>query len=157
MNWKFHAIAVTAIMIVIVGIFVATGKINVPAGGKPPAVNPNVPDSDRFIQIAKANWGFNCNRFIEQYNQAVEAQKKIDPYNTQKLVDPVRQNNVLLEISNQCNGKVTCQIAADPKALGDPYRNCRKFLEVEYRCFSFDRPWPVTAEQGTTLTIDCRE
>ena len=67
----------------------------------------------------------------------------------------LNENNMLVKLSDACNGNEQCYI--DFKFLsveGNPLPQCTKMLEVEYRCFEFDRPW-IERSSGPEMTIDC--
>ena len=70
----------------------------------------------------------------------------------------MHDDNVLTAVSNICNGKEKCDILIDPTVLGeDPLPSCMsEMLQIEYRCFSFDRIW-VAKSQAGTLSINCAE
>ena len=73
-------------------------------------------------------------------------------------LEPVTPSNVLLKVSTLCNGKVSCEFKATSAVLeSEPLAACLKNLDVGYRCFSYDRLWTVTVQQGQTVKIDCHE
>ncbi len=143
---KFHLIAITSIVAIITVMFYVSGALDKPA--PPPAPVEQI--GDRYIQISKAHWGRNCNKFLEGQNRQLERQGRPPRY------ELVRDNNALRVVSSLCNGKRTCELEATADALGiDPIPSCTKMLEVEYRCFAFDRPWFKDVMEPESLTIDC--
>ena len=56
-----------------------------------------------------------------------------------------------------CNLKKKCDVLNSPKTVGDAsVPECHnKEMVIEYRCFSFDRPWSITIDNDATGTIDC--
>lgn len=137
-NWKFHAIALGTITLMIVIVFSLTYK------PKPTATDPNTPTSDRFIQIHSASYGLNCNARLKYRRPANGA------------VEEMMVNNVLLDVSRMCNGKVSCNIDVRDTSFSKKFpAGCAKELEVEYRCFSWDRPWKVLGVPYELAVIDC--
>lgn len=106
-----------------------------------------VTQSPYSISISRANWGLNC----PQQRRKDDSQNPFADTNTNAL----RANNVLETVTALCNGKVQCEIPLSKDVLGDPAPECGlKVLDVEYRCFSYDRPWSANAFSGS-LVIDC--
>ncbi len=136
-NWKFHAIALGCIITLIVVVFLVT------APPKEVVVEGTPTNPDRFIQVHKASYGLNCNARIRRYgNQNAE---------------PVNPNNVLLDVSRICNGQETCTIEVKDTSFSKQFASgCSKELEVEYRCFSWDRPWKAFGAPYEQMVIDCR-
>lgn len=119
-----------------------------------------LPDSgDVFVRISSASFGLNCRP--EDLRPSADAApikalgKFADPQQDEKD-KLVVQDNALSAISERCNGKTSCALTATPEALGLLVSgSCRRQLNVEYRCFSYDRPWLATIRPGETLLIDC--
>jgi len=110
-------------------------------------------DPDRMIEITTASHGLNCNSVIEKRREAkLQAGEPADD------LPLVEKDNVLAKIKAKCDGKSSCNFRASTKALieADPYPRCPRKLTLSYRCFSFDRLWPVSAEVGKEVKIDCR-
>ena len=143
----------------ITGVIFVVYTIAAPKPAPAPVLEPQ---SSHAIEVYQATWGLRCNDEITRALQRrqfapVEKDEKgqVIPPKPLALVQP---NNVLSPVSEACNGKLACQIDASPERLGvDPLESCYKELNVQYRCFTYDRLQIAKAEQGTTLTIDCRE
>jgi hypothetical protein len=144
MSFKTHLIIVSFI---ILAVYLAW-QLMEPAS-ELPAVSPEKP-SPYSITIVHASWGVNCRLRMNESSMDNFAK---DVRNT-----PLREDNVLAKISEQCDGKLQCSIPVNSAALGlDPAPECaEKELRVEYRCFSYDRPWEVHISSGT-LNIDCNK
>ncbi len=110
------------------------------------------PASDWFIRIYRANYGLNC-------NDASSATASSEYADSRNNLRPIREDNALKEISNLCNGRAACALMVTNELFAlDPAPGCRdKTLEVEYRCFSYDKPRKVSAKYNARLAIDCRE
>lgn len=146
MNLKFHLIVSTVFLLLIIGVLFVFSIKEKPQE----AVDANAPGG-RFIQIAKATWGKNCNSQIEALHQSNAMAEDGVP-----LPEIVRDNNALRIVSSLCNGKDQCQFAVDPAVLGfNPMAKCRKAIEVEYRCFDIDRSKTVTSEDRGVVAINC--
>lgn len=145
---KFHAMAIAAICAVIVILYAIM---------KPEPVataDPNAPVGDYYVRIVDATWGQNCNteiQYLRQRGPLPAANSEAEP-----LPEPVKPNNVLQAVTDYCGKGVTCSLLADGSVLQtEPLASCYKELTVGYRCFSVDRKWSRTVEQGQTLVIDC--
>lgn len=154
-HYKFHAIAIAAIFLVVIVIYMLMPQPSAPVAADPALMG------ERYIAIYSATWGQACNPQIEQAiaeraNVPVKAEK---PDSDAPLaLQPVSANNVLQAVSDLCNGKLTCEFTASSQTFGvEPLHACPKNLEVSYRCFAYDRLWTVTAQQGQTVTLDCNE
>jgi hypothetical protein len=139
---KVHFIIVACIILV---VSLAWHFMSAP----PPAV-PVVQQTNSAysISVAHASWGLEC----PQENRAAG-----DAFaNKPSAAGSRREDNVLDKVSALCGGKVSCEIPVLPSVLGgDPAPDClSKVLVVEYRCFSYDRPWTVQASSGK-LPINC--
>lgn len=96
----------------------------------------------------------NC---LDAYAPSSETSEDPFAYKAKKN-DKLKKNNVLELIAKACNNKLKCGIILKPELLGgDPAPDCvGEILEIEYRCFSFDRPWTINSDgKGKTLDIDC--
>ena len=103
------------------------------------------------IAINHASWGLNCR------DTAIISDKTRDAFlNKTDPNEKLREDNVLGPVSRLCNGNADCDITPDENTLGtDPSPACgTKVLEVEYRCFSYDRPWNIK-KLGGNVTIHC--
>ncbi|MDX1570883.1 MAG: hypothetical protein R3200_10375, partial [Xanthomonadales bacterium] len=58
-----------------------------------------------------------------------------------------------LAFARACNGERACEITIDNSLCGDPARNTRKSVDIEYRCG--DRPLRFSADEGATVRLDC--
>jgi hypothetical protein len=116
-----------------------------------PQVSPQVasPSSAYSIIIAHASWGLNC-------RIRPSAAAAGDAYAGGSSSNPLRIDNVLVAVSEMCNGKVECSVPVSAQALGkDPAPECsEKMLDIEYRCFSYDRPWNAKGSSGN-VAISC--
>lgn len=134
MTLKIHFIGLAVIILLLVAITYKSSQ---------PVVV--VSDSPYVIQIENASYGLNCN----------QQKTSSDPY-AQSGPKKIEKNNVLSAVSAQCTGKVSCSFAVDPTVLGlDPAPGCGKKLDVDYRCFSYDRPWKASGDDFETMSIDC--
>lgn len=106
--------------------------------------------SDRFIQIVHASWGLNCKGFATSQT----GPQTPDTFITEGKRGPFYTDNVLLLLSQMCNGKVQCAAWDLPKVLPNPMPACSKELEIEYRCFEFDRPWRLKSKSNS-FAINC--
>lgn len=101
------------------------------------------------IHISHASWGLNC-RY--RYRDSFYDDGFADDGNADELIP----DNALAAVRALCDGKPSCQIPVGSQLVG---RNlapecATKQLEVEYRCFSYDRPWRLRKTSGI-LSIDC--
>jgi hypothetical protein len=112
---------------------------------------------DHFVRITRASWGLACNS--TSYG-ADASQTSSESFAQGNHVDNnlIKENNLLQKVSELCNGKPSCQFRVSPEILGtDPAPNCiNKVMEVEYRCFSYDRPWIIKVSNNKVLTINCQ-
>lgn len=100
------------------------------------------------IEIVNASYGLNC-----QYRMSREQSGGfVDPNQNR-----VRKNNALRAVSDACNGKEKCSVMVTDDLVGGQISQTCSYarLEVEYRCFSFDRPWATYGYNGSSLEIDC--
>lgn len=147
MNLKLHLIVSAIFLALIFGALSYFSTTQAPPSAPTPIT------SDRFIQIARATWGENCNGYIQSAQEQVRMGKSKDP-----APALVRRDNALRVVSSLCNGKEQCQFATDPVSLGfDPIASCDKEMVVEYRCFVSDRSHEVRAEGGASVLIDCTQ
>jgi hypothetical protein len=140
MSFKLHLIIVSVIIVL---VYLA-GKIflTVPLPATTPMSTKKSPFS---IAITHATWGLNCRYRLTEGME-----------NDDGFVKDIRVDNALKKVSELCNDKPSCTIAINENTLGrDPYPGCfEKELDIEYRCYSFDRPWRVRGNSGT-ISIDC--
>jgi hypothetical protein len=117
-----------------------------------PAPTPEVVQTDREIEIIRASWGLSCNNRFNMRPKTAPAGNFTD---TDDGV--IKENNLLQVASALCNLKPQCAIRNSADSLGfDPAPDCvDKQIEIEYRCFSYDRPWVLTIKNRETGVIDC--
>jgi hypothetical protein len=155
-NWKFHALALSIICVIIIALYFAIGP------KKQAPVDPNAAIGDRFVQVYSATWGANCNEYIDREN-ADRARLRLnpkpggDPHALEPL-HSVINDNVLVRLGEKCNGKISCNFPASSEAIGvEPFEACFKRLTIGYRCFTYDRLRTLDANQGDLVAIDCHE
>lgn len=144
-QFKFHALAIALIMLIVVASSVfmkyGTEKTQVPSVS---AYN---------IDISGATWGENCNPAIARIMEKRAISTTGAGAQPLALVEP---NNVLIALQTACNGKPACELKASSANLAsEPIHSCFKRLVVSYRCFSFDRITTLDIGQGEKLTINC--
>lgn len=145
-NMKFHAIAVSIICVVITILYLIIG----PTSSKP---DDGMATGDRYIQIVSASWGLNCNSYITEAMRLQQTRALSGNETPLTLVSP---NNALPVLSEQCNGRLQCDIVATAEGVGsEPLRTCFKQLALSYRCFTLDRAWSLTLSQGERITLNC--
>lgn len=141
MNWKFHLLASSIFVVLMVGAVVLLQ----------PSSNADAKGPDRFIQVVNATWGVNCIEQVEEMRRT----------NTLDDGDPVpesiRRNNALLPLTKLCNNRETCEFKVNESYLGKPpVKSCFKELEVQYRCFLTDTLHTTNGEDNAPIAIDCR-
>lgn len=137
-NLRIHAFAIASIVFLLVLMAVFSHK----------EVTAII--SPYYITISNATYGYNC----KDTEARAAASGTVDPFASG--LPPIRRNNVLTKVSDLCNGKPSCGITVNSDVLGgDPAPGCGKELEVEYRCFSYDRPRMEKKTEATRLEIDC--
>lgn len=130
---KIHSIAIVAIIFLLVLI----AYLSRSTGG------PTV-DKGYAVAVSSATYNTTC---------ATPAVKS-SGFTSEKNISA--KDNVLSAVSSFCNGKLNCTLKVDAQALGITLDSpCSKELKVEYRCFSYDRPWYASAPDGQMLEIDC--
>ena len=140
MSFKIHLLIISIIILIIyfVSQFLLQPKVS-------EVTIQAAPVSKYFLSIVDATWGANCRKYTTGTNASNIDNKPL-----------VKENNVLLAVSNLCNNKPNCTIPINIETLGaDPLPSCGyKTLQVNYRCFLTDKLNSVEASQGV-LTIDC--
>lgn len=107
---------------------------------------------DRFIEIIHASWGLNCRSL--RLKETGKPQTSGAFASVEKR-HPLSEDNVLQAISQLCNGKTQCGSQNIALMVSDPSPTClNKELEIEYRCFEFDRPWHIRSKNNGFM-IDC--
>ncbi len=105
------------------------------------------------ISITHASWGLNCPSVAINSDASRHDAFMNKPVTNTKL----HEDNVLGPVGILCNGTTKCDVTPDETTLGtDPAPECTsKSLEIEYRCFSYDRPWNVkTTTAAVSLHCD---
>jgi hypothetical protein len=146
MAFKIHLIIVSIVIVIMyVGWRVHVASTVVPEAR-------TITKTTYNISIIHASWGLNCPLFVDGKSNSLDQAYVQDKSNTNKP----HADNVLKQVSESCNGKETCSITASDDVFGDilPKDCTERQLDVEYRCYAFDRPW---REQTTSnsLEIDC--
>lgn len=145
MSFKIHLVVVACI---ITAVYMIWELMHL--GGTPPQTvdQRGIP---HMIAVTHASLGLNCrNMAISNDATPHDAFSNGKSANT-KLVE----DNVFPAISLKCNGLTECVFALDDPDLGEDLApDCNpKTLEIEYRCFSYDRPWIVKASSGAVRLI----
>lgn len=162
-NWKFHAVAVSVLCAVVTVIYV----LFAPAPPAPP-VDTNLL-GDRAVEIYSATWGMECNAYIKdilerpkkltsiaQTSAEGNAAQPVPAQPDAPKLEYATKDNALIKVSELCNGKNTCELTPTNETLGlNILDTCGKKLDVSYRCYSYDRLWNLTIQQGDTKKIDC--
>ena len=144
MSFKLHLMIVCFIIVIVYVAWQAMNNAPAPA----PAVEAK--SAQHVITVSHASWGLGC-RDYSGMNGSTTRDAFVDSSDTK-----VRQDNVLSAVALLCNGKQKCDVAVDATVLGeDPFPTCNpKMLEIEYRCFSYDRPWIAKAMSGS-VSLHC--
>jgi hypothetical protein len=148
MSFKVHLVIVSCI---ILAVYFAWQILN--ANTPAPAATENS-NSTYSITIAHASWGLNCQYNGTSRTPATESDGFANSGTSQ--TNPLREDNILAKIAELCNGKLKCTIPNTSEALGaDPAPACLdKEINVEYRCFSYDRPWTIKSA-APAVDINC--
>lgn len=152
-NMRFHLIAVSSIIALVLLVFAVTGKLSPKAPVQTNVEQEVSPTGPLIITVWEASWGLNCNeqsRFSWRTKPGTASQ-------TPKVEIP--KNNVLDKVKALCDGKETCEFTANDTTLGkvaDSMR-CRPELTLMYRCFDFDRPWNITVRNSSPASIRCKK
>jgi len=141
MPFKVHLIIVSIIIIAVYFAWQVMNYASIPTAASSSS-------TQYSISITHASWGLNCRNLTAASHDAFTTAK---PENSK-----LRPDNVFASISRLCNGQQQCDIPFDETTLGeDPAPDCNgKTLEIEYRCFSYDRPWNISVSSGP-LTLKC--
>lgn len=158
MFFKFHLLVVSIIIVVMYAVWQT--MVNISNFEVKQEITPLV-ESPFEITISKATWGLNCLKEPKQssHSQSNNAPsgRADDPFwkTSQNKPIIINENNVLSRVKALCDKRLICRIQPNSKALGpDPAPNCSKTLDVEYRCFNYDRPWYAQATKEP-LVINC--
>ena len=133
MNFKIHLIIISAI---ILALYTALQFRPEPTAENP-IIMATQDNGDFAISVAGATWRGNC--------------PPLDPEKTSN------RNNVLTRVVELCNGKSECNIPLNVATLGYVTEDScpDRMLEVEYRCFSYDKLWNASS-YVKSLTINCK-
>ena len=137
MSFKAHLLV---ICLIIIGVYFAWGSMNVPKAPEKVVVI----DAPNTITLTHATWGLNCHKVLSTIA------KPSDPYADSDKNNKSGPDNILKQVATLCDGKQACDIIADVNTLGpDPFPECTpKSLDIEYRCFSYDRPRIISTTAG---------
>jgi hypothetical protein len=153
-NYKFHAIAIATISLVITVIYTLVG----------PAANDDAPKvltpADTYVRVISATWGRNCNQAIEQAKKERESQglAKDEEGNVipMPILRAVQTDNVLTVVDALCSKQIRCELRPDPETMGaDPMPDCFKKLEATFRCTETDRVRSAVEDNSAVITLDC--
>ena len=138
MNLKLHLAAISIIVLLLVAVYIfsnrGTGEGNTPIA----------------LEVVNASYGLNC--LAQQPAQGSEPNAIYKDEST----PAVRKNNVLVAVSRLCNGQPTCQFEVNESNLGsNPNPTCYKELEVDYRCFSYDRLRSAETAENNIISLSC--
>ena len=156
MAFKLHLMIVSFIIVTVYLVWMVMTPAEVPVPVAPVLGKMDTKIAPYTVAIIHASWGMNCPNVLIN----TDAQTTHDPYVNTRNKGPVnnklRDDNVFAAVSLFCNSKEKCEIAVGDPVLGDdPAPDCtNKVLEIQYRCYSYDRPWTVRAATGS-LTLDC--
>lgn len=153
-NFKFHAVAIGIITVLVIGLYLLIGPSQTgPAGEATPSAG------DRQVRIYSATWGMNCNEEIDRLAAEGPSAYQRDEHGNvlpPKRYEKITSDNVLERLRQRCDRRYHCEISADSGSLGvDPIDSCYKDLVVSYRCAPFEPATTLTLSQGDIRTIDC--
>jgi hypothetical protein len=153
MHFKYHVFIIVCIVTAVLGVwqmFLKAPEVVI--------AQTDAESGDQFIRIVRASYGLNCTNlnYVDEPNSVTS---NLGYQTAKRPLSSIREDNVLLETSNACNGKIACQLTPGVNFPSlDPLPACKnKLLDVEYRCFSFDKPWRMQVKQNSVMTIDCRQ
>jgi hypothetical protein len=153
-NYKFHAIAIATISLVITLVYTLVA----------PAAEKNqqkvLAPTDTYVRVISATWGRNCNTAIEQAKKLRESEglAKDEKGNVipMPILKTVETDNVLTVVDALCSKQVRCEIRPDPETMGsDPMPDCFKKLEATFRCTETDRVRSAVEGNSAMMTLDC--
>lgn len=146
MSFKIHLLIVTFIILAVTIIWEF----------KPDAVQltdqGDNGEISRRIIVNHASWGLNCLQYDIESSNRVKT-----PYRTKESKNKgIFKDNAYKAVALACNGELECEVRASDEIISpEPEPNCQpKSLDIEYRCFSYDRPWRVQTEGGT-VKLEC--
>lgn len=150
---KFHIIAIACICLIVVVLYQFIGP-------KPSAGTALLQTGDRYLRVASASWGLNCNDAISEAKKSRETVGlRKDEYGQvipEAPLKPMQPDNALDAVKKLCDGKLVCEVFATSEVLGfEPMESCFKTLTLGYRCFEMDRLKINQTGQGELARIDC--
>lgn len=141
---KIHIAAVAVIIVLLVVVFYLTND-----------KEQKTAKNEYYIEIIHSTWGMNC---VNRRRTGNNTAKPKYPFVGDPALPLIRKDNVISKVSTLCNAKSICKIDVSEATFGfNPDKNCSKNLDVEYRCFSYDRPWFIRGGEYDTLIIDCTQ
>jgi hypothetical protein len=155
MNLKIHLVIIAMIVVI---IYVVRSFLEAQQHSPAAIIIKGEAVSAYSISIVHASWGLNCVSMFKYMNQQAGTSENNDLYAQNSYIDlsKIKEDNVLVAVSNLCNGKSSCDIGINTNALGDdPLPSCgSKVLQVDYRCFEVDKLRGARVPFGS-MTIDC--
>ena len=153
-NYKFHAIAISVISLVIVLAYTLFGPT--PKDDRPKVLTP----ADTYVRVVSATWGRNCNAAIQE---AVKLRESTGLAKDEKgnvipmpIIKTVQTDNVLSVVDALCSKQIRCDIRPDAETMGaDPMPDCFKKLEATFRCTDIDRVRSAVEGPSSIMTLDC--
>lgn len=152
---KFHLLAVTLIVLVVSMLHRTLGEDRAAPAQRTQVV------AQYPLTIVSATWGKNCNphisRAIQKQKAAPITARPAVPNgtdNSQKLA-LVKNGNVTQKLQQICAGQAECNFPASSQALGEPFAECKKTLELHYYCSEVERVTKRTYPQGKTVSLKC--
>lgn len=151
MPLKTHLIIVGSIILC---VFIGWQILLYSTAQAPQPQNPQT--QGRAIEIIRASFGLNC---VSDPASRGSTLSTAGDFAFKEGSDSIKENNALQTVSERCNLKTRCTIINQAEWVGfDPAPKCySKLLSVEYRCFSFDRPWLLTVQPHERADIDCEK
>lgn len=162
-NIKFHLMAVSVMIAIVVVVFIATGQLEPNAPTTAPDAAPvAAPQRNGNLSIAEAHWGLNCVDALKSHNQRLETriEATTEPTLIEKLKNDRRplpeRNNALEKMNELCGGKVSCDFTTTHQVMGTAgFNGCSYELELVYRCFVFDRRRLLSARYRQDVSLSC--
>lgn len=149
MSFKIHLLIVSVIILVVYLVW-GISRSTPDTGSSIADTKPTY-----VISVTHASWGLNCPDIAGNDDILDKAYvKKSDLANKRPY-----QDNALAIVSDYCNSKTDCDIPLSGELFkGMAPKQCsEKKLAVEYRCFTYDRPWRAEASNiDGMLSITCK-
>lgn len=159
MQLKHHLIVITLIILSVFSVWQVMIEPP-PAPVTPPTSVTTV--KAKVIDIVRASWGMECNTLLDEITNTdtyISAYGGLIPDNPAEAREKLKENNVLDIVKAKCNGKVECEITNSIEYMEtDLAPFCyEKLLEIEYRCFSFDKLRKTLVGPLLSRTIRCEQ